>query len=88
MATTRAAEYALAPTGLLPGSSCSRFATAKSVAMAGVLVALPALLGQGLVEVGLQLYGSLKHGYYGLTSMLLSFGLMALLKSTEGLTSQ
>ena len=31
----------------------------------------------GLVEVGQQLYGSLKHGYYGLTSMLLSFGLIA-----------
>ena len=54
-----------------------------------MLVALPALLGQGLVEVGQQLYGSLKHGYYGLTSMLLSFGLMALvrIKSPEGLTT-
>ena len=49
----------------------------------------PALLGQGLVEVGQQLYGSLKHGYYGLTSMLLSFGLMSLvrIKSPEGLTT-
>ena len=88
VATTRAAERALAPTGLLV-EALPRFATAESVAKAGVLVALPALLGQGLVEVGQQLYGSLKHGYYGLTSMLLSFGLMALvrIKSTEGLTT-
>ena len=71
------------------GKATPQFERAESVAKAGVLVALPALLGQGLVEVGQTLYGSLKHGYYGLTSMLLSFGLMALLriKSTEGLTT-
>ena len=88
VATTRAAERALAPTGLLV-EALPRFAAAESVAKAGLLVALPALLGQGLVEVGQQLYGSLKHGYYGLTSMLLSFGLMALvrIKSTDGLTN-
>ena len=78
---------ALTPTGLLV-EALPRFDAAESVAKAGVLVALPALLGQGLVAVGQQLYGSLKHGYYGVTSMLLSFGLMALvrIKSTEGLT--
>ena len=49
---------------------------------------VPALLGQGLLEVGERVYGSLKNGYFGLTSILLSFGLMALLriKSIEGLT--
>ena len=88
VATTREAERALAPTGLLV-EAWPRFDAAESVAKAGVLVALPALLGQGRLEVGQQLYGSLKHGYYGLTSMLLSFGLMALvrIKSTEGLTT-
>ena len=88
VATTREAERALAPTGLLVEAT-PQFEPAESVAKAGVLVALPALLGQGLVEVGQQLYGSLKHGYYGLTSMLLSFGLMALvrIKSPEGLTT-
>ena len=87
VATTRAAARALTPTGLLV-EALPRFDAAESVAKAGVLVALPALLGQGLVAVGQQLYGSLKHGYYGVTSMLLSFGLMALvrIKSTEGLT--
>ncbi len=61
VATTRAEERALAPTGLLV-EAVPRFDAAESVAKAGVLVALPALLGQGLVEVGQQLYGSLKHG--------------------------
>jgi hypothetical protein len=51
-------------------------------------VALPALLGEGLVEVGQEIYGSLRNGYYGLTAMLLTFGLMALvrIRSAEGLT--
>jgi len=49
---------------------------------------VPALVGQGLIEVGEDVYGRLKNGYYGLTSMLLTFCLMALLriKSTERLT--
>ena len=51
VATTREAERALAPTGLLVEAT-PQFEPAESVAKAGVLVALPALLGQGLVEVG------------------------------------
>jgi len=87
VATKREEERALAPTGLLVEAP-PQFEAAESVAKAGVLVALPALLGQGLVDVGQQVYGGLKNGYYGLTSMLLTFGLMALLriKSSEGLT--
>ena len=64
VATTRAEERTLAPTGLLVEAP-PQFEPAESVAKAGVLVALPTLLGQGLGEVGQQLYGSLKHGYYG-----------------------
>jgi len=88
VATKRQEERVLAPTGLLVEAT-PRFEAAESVAKAGVLVALPALLGQGLVDVGEQVYGSLKNGYYGLTSMLLTFGLTALMriKSSEGLTS-
>jgi len=88
VATKRDEERALAPTGLLMEAK-PQFEPAESVAKAGVLVALPALLGQGLVEVGQPVYGSLKNGYYGLTSMLMTFGLMALvrIKSTEGLTN-
>jgi transposase len=87
VATKREEERALAPTGLLVEAK-PQFVPAESVAKAGVLVGLPALLGQGLVEEGQRVYGRLKNGYYGLSSMLLTFGLMALvrIKSTEGLT--
>jgi len=87
VATKRETERALAPTGLVV-EAAPQFESAESVAKAGVLVAMSALLGQGLVDVGRGVYGSLKNGYYGLTSMLLTFGLMALIriKSTEGLS--
>jgi transposase len=87
VAVKRDVERALAPLGKL-AEAAPQFEAAESVAKAGVLVALPALLGQGLVDVGQQVYGGLKNGYYGLTSVLLTFGLMALIriKSTEGLT--
>ena len=88
VAVKREVERTLASIGKLE-EAAPVFVAAQSVAKAGVLIALPALLGQGLVEVGQQVYGRLKNGYYGLTSMLLTFGLMALLriKSTEGLTN-
>lgn len=88
VAVKREEERALAPTGLLVEAP-PRFEPAESVAKAGVLLALPALLGQGLAEVGQEAYGSLKNGFYGLTSILLTFCFMALLriKSIEGLDS-
>ena len=84
VATKREQERALAPTGQLLEAP-AHFEAAQSVAKAGVLVALPALLSQGLLEVGQQIYGRLKNGYYGLSTMLLTFGLMALvrIKSAE-----
>ena len=87
VATKREAERTLAPLGLLDEAK-PQFVPAESVAKAGVLVALPAVLGQGLVEVGQQVYGRLKNGYYGLIPMLLTFTTMALLriKSIEALT--
>jgi transposase/uncharacterized small protein (DUF1192 family) len=87
VATKREEERALAPTGLLLEAP-PQFEAAQSVAKAGVLLALPALLNQGLLEVGQQIYGRLRNGYYGLSTMLLTFGLMALvrIKSAEGLT--
>jgi len=87
VATKRECERALAPTGLLV-EAAPQFKPTESAAKAGVLVALPALLSEGLVEVGQQIYGSLKNGYYGLNSMMLTFALMALLriKSFEGLS--
>jgi hypothetical protein len=80
-------DRALAQVGKIEEAT-PRFEPAESVAKAGVLVALPALLGQGLIDVGQQVYGALRNGYFGLTSVLLTFGLMALIriKSTEGLS--
>ena len=87
VAVKRDDDRALAQVGKLV-EAMPLFEPAESVAKAGVLVALPALLGQGLVDVGQQVYGALKNGYFGLTSILLTFGLMALIriKSTEGLS--
>lgn len=88
VATKREAERVLAATGLLLEAP-PQFQAAESVAKAGVLVALPALLGEGLVDVGQQIYGRLRNGYYGLTAILLTFAFMALvrIKSAEGLTT-
>ena len=88
VAVTRDVDRALAQVGRL-AEAMPQFEPAESVAKAGVLVALPALLGQGLVDVGQQVYGTLKNGYFGLASLLLSFGLMALMriKSIAGLSN-
>ena len=87
VATGRELERALASRGALLEAPV-HFEAAHSVAKAGVLVALPAVLHQGLLEVGEQIYGKLKNGYYGLSTMLLTFVFMALLriKSAEGLS--
>jgi hypothetical protein len=55
---------------------------------AGVLLALPALLEEGLLEVGSSLYKRLRNGFFGLRSVLLTFAFMALLriKTPEQLT--
>jgi len=65
------------------------FKTAEAVAKAGVLIALPALLGQGMLELGDKVYGQLKNGFFGLQSVLLTLAFMALLriKTIENLTS-
>ena len=88
VAVKRDVDRALAQVGTL-AEAMPQFEPAESVAKAGVLVALPALLGQGLVDVGQQVYGAMKNRYFGLASMLLSFGVMALMriKSTEGVSN-
>ena len=89
VAVKRNEDRAMAQAGKLV-EAAPEFVPAESVAKAGVLVALPALLGQGLLEVGEKVYGALNNGFFGLTSILLSFGFMALIriKSTERLTDQ
>ncbi len=87
VATKREADRVLATTGKLVEAE-PEFDAAEAVAGAGVLLALPALLHEGLCEVGIEVYGSLRNGFFGLRSVLLTFAFMALLriKTPEQLT--
>ena len=89
VAVTRTTERALASQGRLVEAE-PEFQPAEAVPNAGVLLALPALLEQGLLEVGERVYGKLRNGFFGLRSVLLTFAFMALLriKTPEQLTAQ
>ena len=56
------------------------FEASSSVVGAGVLLALPALLSEGLMEVTESVYGRLEGGFFGLRSVLLTLIFMALLR--------
>ena len=77
--TTRVGERVLAASGKLQQAE-PRFEAASAVSNAGAMVALPALLGLGLLEVGEKVYGSLRNGFYGLRSTLLCLAFMGLLR--------
>jgi len=79
VAVHREIERALAATGGLT-EALPRFEAAEAVRGAGVLCALPALLALGLLTVGERVYGSLRNGFYGLRSILLTLALLALLR--------
>ena len=87
VATKRESDRVLAATGKLVEAE-PEFKAVEAVAGAGVLLALPALLHEGLCEVGGEVYGSLRNGFFGLRSVLLTFAFMALLriKTPEQLT--
>jgi len=63
---------------------------AQGVANAGVLLAVPALIGEGLMRSAERVFAPLKEGFYGLQSILLCLVLMALLrtKNPEHLSAQ
>ncbi len=88
VAAKRTEERLLACTGKLP-EAMPEFHAAEAVPGAGVLLALPALLEQGLLEVTQDVFGALRNGFFGLRSVLLTFAFMALLriKTPEQLTS-
>ena len=87
VAVKRTTERALARSGLL-AEAAPAFEAAEGVPGAGVLLALPALLEEGLLEIGTKVYGGLRNGFFGLRSVLLTFAMMALLriKTPEQLT--
>ena len=79
VAVKRTSERALAYLGKLP-EALPEFKTAEAVQGAGVLLALPALVDQGLIEVGQGVYGGLRNAFFGLRTVLLTFCFMALLR--------
>jgi hypothetical protein len=87
-AVKRLEERALACQGRL-GEAAPHFEPVEGVANAGVLLALPAVIGEGLLCHAERVYARLQAGFYGLRSVLLCLVMMALLriKSMERLSA-
>jgi Transposase protein/Helix-turn-helix domain len=74
----RDGERALARWGLLGEGAEPVFIPGARYPLAGLLLALPALEGTGLIEAARQVYGRLRDGYYGLAATLLTLVFLAL----------
>jgi len=74
----RDGERALARWGLLGEGAGPVFVPGARYPLAGLLLALPALEGTGLLEAARHVYGRLKDGYYGLAATLLTLVFLAL----------
>jgi transposase len=75
---SRDGERALARWGLLGEGAEPVFAPGARYPLAGLLLALPALEGTGLLEAAREVYGRLRDGYYGLAATLLTVVFLAL----------
>jgi transposase-like protein len=74
----RDGERALAQWGLLGEGAVPVFTAGARYPLAGLLLALPALEGAGLLAAAREVYGQLKDGFYGLTATLLTVVFLAL----------
>jgi len=74
----RDGERALARWGLLGEGAEPVFAPDARYPLAGLLLALPALEGTGLLDAAKEVYGRLKDGFYGLSATLLTLVFLAL----------
>jgi Helix-turn-helix domain len=74
----RDGERALARWGLLGEGAGPVFTAGARYPLAGLLLALPALEGSGLLDAATEVYGRLKDGFYGLTATLLTLVFLAL----------
>jgi hypothetical protein len=74
----RDAERALARWGLLGEGAVPVFTPGARYPLAGLLLALPALEGTGLLGAAREVYGRVRDGFYGLTAMLLTLVFLAL----------
>ena len=79
VAVKRTVERLLAACGKLV-EAAPEFQPAEAVPGSGVLLALPALLEQGLLEVTEGVFGRLRNGFYGLRAVLLTLAFMGLLR--------
>lgn len=84
----RHSERSLARIGLLEEAKL-HFEASEGVQNAGVLLALPVLLSEGLLNIGEKIYKILNKGFFGLQSILLTLAFMSLLriKTPEQLTA-
>jgi hypothetical protein len=74
----RDGERELARWGLLGEGAIPVFTPGARYPLAGLLLALPALQGTGLLDAARQVYGRLRDGFYGLTATLLTLMFLAL----------
>ena len=74
----RDGERVLARWGLLGEGAVPVFTAGARYPLAGLLLALPALEGTGLLDAARQVYGRLRNGYYGLAATLLTLVFLAL----------
>ena len=84
----RDAERVLARFGLLGEGAAPVFTPGARYPLAGLLLALPALAGTGLLECARATYGRVRNGFYGLEVMLVVLVFLALLREprAEGAT--
>ena len=84
----RGGERALARFGLLGEGASPVFTPGARYPLAGLLLALPALAGTGLIQTARDVYGRLSSGFYGLETMLVLLVFLALLREprAEGAT--
>ena len=84
----RDGERVLARFGLLGEGAVPVFTPGAKIPLAGLLLALPALAGAGLLESARAVYGRLRSGFYGLETVLVLLVFLALLREprAEGAT--
>jgi transposase len=84
----REGERVLARFGLLGEGAVPLFTPGAQVPLAGLLLALPALAGTGLLATARAVYGRLRDGFYGLDTVLVALVFLALLRQprAEGAT--
>jgi hypothetical protein len=75
---SREGERALARWGLLGEGAVPVFTPGARYPLAGLLLALPALEGTGLLAAAREVYGRLRDGFYGLAATLLTVVFLAL----------